>query len=98
MIAAYFPQGQVRQGPQGTCALAIIHEDGFLRRRTFAKGDEAGSKKHGFNIVLKEGYSVSATRSSRRLVTKLKRGQAGRHLSIPANNPDHQRLFMRQAA
>ena len=53
--------------------VAIIHEDGAYGVDV-AKGDEIGSKKHGFNIVLKEGYSVSAPDLSA-LVTKLKRAR-----------------------
>ncbi len=53
--------------------VAIIHEDGAYGVDV-AKGDELGSKKHGFNIVLKEGYSVTAPDLSA-LVTKLKRAR-----------------------
>ena len=53
--------------------VAIIHEDGAYGVDV-AKGDEIGAKKHGFNIVLKEGYSVSAPDLSA-LVTKLKRAR-----------------------
>ena len=53
--------------------VAIIHEDGAYGVDV-AKGDEAGSKKHGFNVVLKEGYSVTAPDLSA-LVTKLKRAR-----------------------
>ena len=37
--------------------VAIIHEDGAYGVDV-AKGNEAGAKKAGFNIVLKEGYSA----------------------------------------
>ena len=53
--------------------VAIIHEDGSYGVDV-AKGDEAGAKKHGFNIVMKEGYSISAPDLSA-LVTKLKRAR-----------------------
>jgi branched-chain amino acid transport system substrate-binding protein len=53
--------------------VAIIHEDGSYGVDV-AKGDEIGAKKHGFNIVLKEGYSASAPDLSA-LVTKLKRAR-----------------------
>jgi branched-chain amino acid transport system substrate-binding protein len=53
--------------------VAIIHEDGAYGVDV-SKGDELGAKKHGFNIVLKEGYSVSAPDLSA-LVTKLKRAR-----------------------
>lgn len=53
--------------------VAIIHEDGAYGVDV-AKGDEIGSKKYGFNIVLKEGYSATAPDLSA-LVTKLKRAR-----------------------
>lgn len=53
--------------------VAIVHEDGAYGVDV-AKGDEAGSKKHGFQVVLNEGYSVSAPDLSA-LVTKLKRAK-----------------------
>src|SRR5437763_702425 len=73
--------------------VAIIHEDGSYGVDV-AKGDEAGSKKHGFNIVLKEGYSVSAPDLSA-LVTKLKRARPD-VIFHTGYNPDIT-LFMRQA-
>jgi len=48
--------------------VAIIHEDGSYGVDV-SKGDEAGAKQHGFNIVMKEGYSISAPDLSS-LVTK----------------------------
>ena len=51
--------------------VAIIHEDGPYGVDV-SKGNEAGAKKAGFNIVLKEGYSATAPDLSA-LVTKLKR-------------------------
>ena len=53
--------------------VAIIHEDGAYGVDV-AKGNEAGAKKAGFNIVLKEGYSATAPDLSA-LVTKLKRAK-----------------------
>jgi branched-chain amino acid transport system substrate-binding protein len=53
--------------------VAIIHEDGAYGVDV-SKGDELGAKKHGFNVVLKEGYSISAPDLSA-LVTKLKRAR-----------------------
>jgi Periplasmic binding protein len=53
--------------------VAIIHEDGAYGVDV-AKGNEAGAKKAGFNIVLKEGYSATAPDLSA-LVTKLKRAR-----------------------
>src|SRR5437868_12590876 len=51
--------------------VAIIHEDGAYGVDV-AKGNEAGARKAGFNMVLKEGYSATAPDLSA-LVTKLKR-------------------------
>jgi branched-chain amino acid transport system substrate-binding protein len=73
--------------------VAIIHEDGAYGVDV-SKGDEAGSKKHGFNIVLKEGYSASAPDLSA-LVTKLKRARPD-VIFHTGYNPDIT-LFMRQA-
>jgi ABC-type branched-subunit amino acid transport system substrate-binding protein len=53
--------------------VAIIHEDGAYGVDV-AKGNEAGAKKAGFNIVLKEGYAATAPDLSA-LVTKLKRAR-----------------------
>src|SRR5260221_9365806 len=39
--------------------VAIIHEDGAYGVDV-SKGNEAGAKKAGFNVVLKEGYSATA--------------------------------------
>ena len=58
--------------------VAIIHEDGAYGVDV-AKGNEAGAKKAGFNVVLKEGYSATAPDLSA-LVTKLKRARPGRDL------------------
>ena len=73
--------------------VAIIHEDGAYGVDV-AKGDEAGAKKHGFNIVLKEGYSVSAPDLSA-LVTKLKRARPD-VIFHTGYNPDIT-LLLRQA-
>ena len=53
--------------------VAIVHEDGAYGVDV-AKGNEAGAKKAGFNIVLKEGYAATAPDLSA-LVTKLKRAR-----------------------
>jgi ABC-type branched-subunit amino acid transport system substrate-binding protein len=53
--------------------VAIIHEDGAYGVDV-AKGNEAGAKKAGFNVVMKEGYSATAPDLSA-LVTKLKRAR-----------------------
>src|SRR2546423_11466016 len=59
-----------------------------------AAGNEAQCKKHGLNIVLKEGYSASAPDLSS-LVTKLKRARPDVLLHT-GYNPDIT-LFLRQA-
>jgi ABC-type branched-subunit amino acid transport system substrate-binding protein len=73
--------------------VAIIHEDGSYGVDV-SKGDELGSKKHGFNIVLKEGYSISAPDLSS-LVTKLKRAKPD-VIFHTGYNPDIT-LLLRQA-
>ena len=73
--------------------VAIVHEDGAYGVDV-AKGDEAGSKKHGFNVVLNEGYSVSAPDLSA-LVTKLKRAKPD-VIFHTGYNPDIT-LLLRQA-
>src|SRR5216683_2699812 len=73
--------------------VAIIHEDGSYGVDV-AKGDEAGAKKQGFNIVLKEGYSISAPDLSA-LVTKLKRAKPD-VIFHTGYNPDIT-LLLRQA-
>ena len=73
--------------------VAIIHEDGAYGVDV-SKGNEAGAKKAGFNVVLKEGYSATAPDLSA-LVTKLKRAQPD-VIFHTGYNPDIT-LFMRQA-
>src|SRR6478736_85670 len=73
--------------------VAIIHEDGAYGVDV-AKGNEAGAKKAGFNVVLKEGYSATAPDLSA-LVTKLKRGRPD-VIFHTGYNPDIT-LFLRQA-
>lgn len=73
--------------------VAIIHEDGAYGVDV-AKGNEAGSKKAGFNIVMKEGYSATAPDLSA-LVTKLKRARPD-VIFHTGYNPDIT-LFARQA-
>ena len=73
--------------------IAIIHEDGPYGVGV-AAGNEAQCKKHGMNIVLKEGYSASAPDLSS-LVTKLKRARPDVLLHT-GYNPDIT-LFLRQA-
>src|SRR5438874_680393 len=73
--------------------VAIIHEDGAYGVDV-AKGNEAGAKKAGFNLVMKEGYSASAPDLSV-LVTKLKRARPD-VIFHTGYNPDIT-LFLRQA-
>jgi len=73
--------------------VAIIHEDGPYGVGV-AAGNESQCKKHGMQIVLKEGYSGTA-RDLSSLVTKLKREQPDVLLHT-GYNPDIT-LFLRQA-
>jgi branched-chain amino acid transport system substrate-binding protein len=73
--------------------VAIIHEDGPYGVGV-AAGNESQCKKHGLNIVLKEGYSASAPDLSS-LVTKLKRARPDVLLHT-GYNPDIT-LFLRQS-
>ena len=73
--------------------VAIIHEDGAYGVDV-SKGNEAGAKKAGFNIVMKEGYSATAPDLSA-LVTKLKRARPD-VIFHTGYNPDIT-LFGRQA-
>jgi ABC-type branched-subunit amino acid transport system substrate-binding protein len=73
--------------------VAIIHEDGAYGVDV-AKGNEAGVKKAGFNLVLNEGYSATAPDLSA-LVTKLKRARPD-VVFHTGYNPDITLLF-RQA-
>jgi len=73
--------------------VAIIHEDGAYGVDV-SKGNEAGIKKNGFNLVLKEGYSATAPDLSA-LVTKLKRARPD-VIFHTGYNPDIT-LLLRQA-
>jgi len=73
--------------------VAIIHEDGAYGVDV-AKGNEEGSKKAGFNVTLKEGYSATAPDLSA-LVTKLKRARPD-VVFHTGYNPDIS-LILRQA-
>src|SRR5438045_6603757 len=73
--------------------VAIIHEDGAYGVDV-AKGNVAGARKAGFNVVLKEGYSATAPDLSA-LVTKLKRARPD-VIFHTGYNPDIT-LLMRQA-
>src|SRR6201993_1386134 len=73
--------------------VAIIHEDGAYGVDV-AKGNEAGAKKAGFNVVMNEGYSATAPDLSA-LVTKLKRARPD-VIFHTGYNPDIT-LLLRQA-
>jgi branched-chain amino acid transport system substrate-binding protein len=73
--------------------VAIIHEDGAYGVDV-SKGNEAGAKKAGFKVVMKEGYSATAPDLSA-LVTKLKRAKPD-VIFHTGYNPDIT-LFARQA-
>src|SRR2546426_1107516 len=73
--------------------VAIIHEDGAYGVDV-SRGNEAGAKKAGFNVVMKEGYSATAPDLSA-LVTKLKRARPD-VIFHTGYNPDIT-LLMRQA-
>ena len=79
--------------PPSKLKVAIIHEDGPYGVGV-AAGNESQCKKHGIQIVLKEGYSATAPDLSS-LVTKLKRAHADVLLHT-GYNPDIT-LFLRQA-
>jgi branched-chain amino acid transport system substrate-binding protein len=73
--------------------IAIIHEDGPYGSGV-AAGNEENCKKHGMQIVLKEGYSATAPDLSS-LITKLRRARPDVILHT-GYNPDIT-LFWRQA-
>jgi ABC-type branched-subunit amino acid transport system substrate-binding protein len=73
--------------------VAILHEDGAYGVDV-GKGNEAGVKKAGFNLVLNEGYSATAPDLSA-LVTKLKRARPD-VIFHTGYNPDIT-LLLRQA-
>src|SRR5882757_1302263 len=73
--------------------VAIIHEDGAYGVDV-SSGNEAGAKKAGFNIVMKENYAATAPDLSA-LVTKLKRARPD-VIFHTGYNPDIT-LFFRQA-
>ena len=73
--------------------VAIIYEDGPYGAGV-AASNESGCKKHGIQVVLKEGYAASAPDLSS-LVTKLKRARAAVLLHT-GYNPDIT-LFLRQS-
>jgi len=88
----YYAKSKFHSEPKNL-RVAIIHEDGPYGVGV-AAGNESQCKKHGINIVLKEGYSASAPDLSS-LVTKLKRARPDVLLHT-GYNPDIT-LFLRQA-
>ncbi len=87
-----FAKDKLKKDPQ-TLRLAIIHEDGAYGTDV-AAGSVAKAKELGLNMVLDEGYSISAPDLSS-LVTKL-RSQRPDVLFHVGYNPDIA-LFVRQA-
>jgi branched-chain amino acid transport system substrate-binding protein len=88
----HYAQSKLGTAPKNV-RIAIIHEDGPYGVGV-AAGNEAQCKKHGMNIVLKEGYSATAPDLSS-LVTKLKRARPDVLLHT-GYNPDIT-LFLRQS-
>jgi branched-chain amino acid transport system substrate-binding protein len=91
MVADY-SKAQLGKDPKDV-RIAIIHEDGAYGVDV-AKGNELGAKKSGLNVVLDEGYSVTAPDLSS-LITKLKRARPD-VIFHTGYNPDIS-LFLRQA-
>ena len=91
MLAAY-SKPQLGKDPKDL-RVAIIHEDGPYGTDV-AKGNAEGAKTAGMQVVLNEGYSVTAPDLSS-LVTKLKRARPDVILHT-GYNPDIS-LFLRQA-
>jgi ABC-type branched-subunit amino acid transport system substrate-binding protein len=91
MLAAY-SKPQLGKDPKDL-RVAIIHEDGPYGTDV-AKGNAMGAKQAGMQVVLDEGYSVTAPDLSS-LVTKLKRARPDVILHT-GYNPDIS-LFLRQA-
>jgi len=91
MLAAY-SKAQLGKDPKDL-RVAIIHEDGPYGTDV-AKGNAQGAAKAGMQVVVNEGYSVTAPDLSS-LVTKLKRARPDVILHT-GYNPDIS-LFLRQA-
>lgn len=91
MLAAY-SKPQLGKDPKDL-RVAIIHEDGPYGTDV-AKGNAMGAKQAGMQVVIEEGYSVTAPDLSS-LVTKLKRARPDVILHT-GYNPDIS-LFLRQA-
>jgi ABC-type branched-subunit amino acid transport system substrate-binding protein len=91
-MIAHYSKSKFGKDPKDL-RVAIVHEDGAYGVDV-GKGDAAGSKKHGFNVVLNEGYSLTSPDLSA-LVTKLKRARPD-VIFHTGYNPDIT-LFLRQA-
>jgi branched-chain amino acid transport system substrate-binding protein len=91
MLTAYAKQAFGKEPKD--LRVAIIHEDGAYGVDV-ARGNAEGAAKGGLNVVMNEGYSVTAPDLSS-LVTKLKRARPDVILHT-GYNPDIS-LFLRQA-
>jgi branched-chain amino acid transport system substrate-binding protein len=91
-MVAHYAKAKLGVDPKDL-KVAIIHEDGPYGSGV-AGGNEQGSKKHGFKIVLKEGYAATSPDLSS-LVTKLKRKRPD-VIFHTGYNPDIS-LFLRQS-
>ena len=91
-MVAHYAKSKLGVAPKDL-KVAIIHEDGPYGSGV-AGGNEQGSKKHGFKIVLKEGYAATSPDLSS-LVTKLKRKRPD-VIFHTGYNPDIS-LFLRQS-
>ena len=91
-MIAHYAKSKLGKDPKDL-RVAIVHEDGAYGVDV-GKGDAAGSKKHGFKVVLNEGYSITAPDLSS-LVTKLKRAKPD-VIFHTGYNPDIT-LLLRQA-
>ena len=89
---AHYAKAKLGKEPKDL-RVAAIHEDGAYGVDV-TKGLEAGAKKYGLNLVLKEGYSATAPDLAP-LVTKLKRARPD-VIFHTGYNPDIT-LFLRQA-
>jgi branched-chain amino acid transport system substrate-binding protein len=91
-MVAHYAKSKLGVDPKDL-KVAIIHEDGPYGSGV-AGGNEQGAKKHGFKIVLKEGYAATSPDLSS-LVTKLKRKRPD-VIFHTGYNPDIS-LFLRQS-
>jgi branched-chain amino acid transport system substrate-binding protein len=91
-MIAHYAKAKLGEDVKGL-KVAIIHEDGPYGVGV-ASSNESQAKKHGMEVVLKEGYSATAPDLSS-LITKLKRARPA-VVFHTGYNPDIT-LFMRQA-